>query len=480
MSKKPKVLLSLSRLLLPAVLSLALFLRLFRIHDLLGFWYDQGRDALVIWDFIHKGKLFLIGPMMADTGIFRGPWYYWLITPFYWLSNGDPLWVSVFLILTTVVAIFVIYRLGGLKPAFIAAISMYIVGASRWLADPTPTLLVSALLVWAAFNFLKKKVWALPLIGFLIGLALNFSAAAEVFYIPAVLLIVYLKRKDLPSFKILLLSVSLFLLTFLPQVIFEIRHPGVQTGAFYQFVFKDNSFTFSFWEILKERLPFYYNLFASKFWPNGGFIFAPFFVVFVFSLVANWKKFWKDDKFKILFILSLVPIIGTLFFTGSKGNIYEYYFTGYYLIWILLFSKVVTNKVIFAVFVLVSIFMNYLSFKSEYLKSSGGANVIAFSNQKKAIDWIYKDSNGKDFNVDVYVPPVIPYAYNYLFQWLGTARYNRLPVENNISLLYTLAEADPDHPDRINAWTERQKGIGKIEKSATFGGITVERRTILK
>ena len=49
------------KLLLGILLFAALIVRLYRLDELLGFWYDQGRDALVIWDFIHKGKLFLVG-----------------------------------------------------------------------------------------------------------------------------------------------------------------------------------------------------------------------------------------------------------------------------------------------------------------------------------------------------------------------------------------------------------------------------------
>ncbi len=30
--------------------------------------------------------------------------------------------------------------------------------------------------------------------------------------------------------------------------------------------------------------------------------------------------------------------------------------------------------------------------------------------QLSVLDWIYQDAEGRAFNVDVYVPPVIPYA----------------------------------------------------------------------
>jgi len=42
--------------------------------------------------------------------------------------------------------------------------------------------------------------------------------------------------------------------------------------------------------------------------------------------------------------------------------------------------------------------------------------------------------------------------------------------------LYTLYEIDPPHPERLDAWLARQDGIGKVEETVKFGGITVERR----
>lgn len=472
---------------LPAILLLAAFLRLYRLNELLGFWYDQGRDALVIWDFIHKGKFFLIGPTTGIEGVFRGPWYYWLITPFYWLGKGNPLWPSVFLILTSVFAIFVLYKVGkdlggekaGLLSAFIASVSVYIIGVSRWLSNPTPMLLIGISLIWVVFKFLEKKVWALPLIGFLTGMALQFGSATEYFYIPALLIILVWKRKLLPNFKIIFLSIVLFGISFIPQILFELRHPGVLTGPVISFLLHGKSSDLSFIKLISSHLQFFYNLIALKFWENANLIFAPFFVIILGFVVAKWKKFKKDDKFIIVSIFGITPFLGMLFFRGNSGNIYDYYFTGYYLVLILLFSLVLIKisetrlgKYAFAAFLVFFIYQNAITYFKAYSISLTDHNLIAFKNQLSAVDWIYKDAGSKSFNVDVYVPPVIPYAYQYLLEW----RPDPYLVNNQVSLLYTLHEVDSDHPDRIDAWMARQELIGKIEETAIFGGITVERR----
>lgn len=475
-----------------SVLLLSLIVRIYRLPELLGFWYDQGRDALVIWDFIHKGKMFLIGPMMGFTGMFRGPWYYYLLTPFYFLGGGDPLVPTYFLVLTSVIAGFVLYKLGvelgGKKTGILALVfssfSVYIIGASRWLSNPTPMLLLSVLLIWTVFKMLEKKWWSFPLSAFLIGMGLNFGAATEVFYLPAVILVVLLTYKKLPKVNLFLVSAIALLFTFLPQIFFELRHRGVLSGALRDFVVEEKSFSLNIFEIAKTRLIFDYNLIASKFWVDGSWLFLPFFLVLGIFLIVNFRNYWHDSKFKVLFLFFLAPFIGTLFFVSNLGGIYEYYFTGYYMIIILffayLFAKISDKKwgkLFVGLFLTVFLFQNIDTYRKTYFVSLNHPQLIAYENQLMAMDWIFADSANQKFNVDVYVPPVIPYAYDYLFGWQEYKRKDfRIDREKQINLLYTLYEVDPPHPERLDAWQKRQDGIGKIVKEIRFGGIVVQRR----
>src|SRR4030043_814216 len=108
-AKFPLNLLTLNLLIL--IIAGALFVRVYRINDLLGFYYDQGRDALVIWRLWHEGKFFLIGPITGLAGIFLGPFYYYLLAPLYLIGGGNPVYPAVFLAFLSTLAIFVIYLL---------------------------------------------------------------------------------------------------------------------------------------------------------------------------------------------------------------------------------------------------------------------------------------------------------------------------------------------------------------------------------
>lgn len=495
MLKRIKKLITPSIVFITLILLAAFFVRVYRIDQLLGFYYDQGRDASVIWDFIYNHKFFLIGPTTGIAGIFRGPWYYWLITPFYWLGHGNPVFPSVFLSFTVVLSLILLYKIGiragGKASGFLAIIiggfSYDIVMASRWLSNPTPMFLISMVFLYSLFMILDGKKWAWIVTGFSAGLAMQFGSATEVFYFPALLIFVLWQRKNLPNWKIVMLSLVALAITVVPQVLFDFKHDHILSKNIYNFIFTKGSFKASFWQIVQIRLPFYYNIFASKLFSDNHLLAKVFLSISGLLLVFQGKTLFKNRNFVIIFIFFVSPLVGMLFFQGNEGNVYDYYFTGYYLIFILLFSivygstwKHLWGKILIITFLLLFAKENIYKVNGYITSGVDGPSAIALGNQKLAIDWIYKNANGKDFNVDEYVPPVIPYAYNYLFTWLGTTKYHKLPNENQVPLLYTLYEIDPPHPERLEAWLKRQKGIGKVETTSVFGGITVERRIRIK
>jgi 4-amino-4-deoxy-L-arabinose transferase-like glycosyltransferase len=473
---------------LPAILLIALFFRLYRINDLLGFWYDQGRDALVIWDLIHNHKFFLIGPTTGLAGVFRGPWYYYLIAPFYWLGKGSPVIPAVFLALTTVLAIYITFRIAqkffGNLTAYlfliISSFSFVIVNSSRWLSNPTPMFLISSLFLLGLMKVTEKKNWGWYLVALMAGMAMQFGSAAEVFYVPAVIIFVLLNKKLIPNLKTVILSIVIFIIPFLPQLFFDIRHGLIITHAIISnFSGSGGEEILPWGKFFTERLSLYYNIIASKLFFGTPVLVAPFLLIGIYGLIRSWRKSIKNIGLKVILVLVITPFVGLLFFRGNSGNVYDYYFTGYYFPIIILFSFLLTTvaprilrNILIGVFVILFLWAN-ISLAVGFLSSRmGNPPIIYLGDQLAATEWIYKDAGSSQFNIDVYVPPVIPYAYQYLFKW----KTNPNLVDNQVKLLYTLEEADADHPERISAWMSRQERLGKIEESATFGLITVQRR----
>lgn len=481
-------------LLLLIILGFGLFLRVYNLNNILGFYYDQGRDALSIWNLWHLGHIPFIGPTTGIAGIFRGPFYYYLIAPFYLIGNGNPTYPSVFLSVTTVIASGFMYYLGfkvqdritGLIAAILSSFSLNIILASRWLSNPTPMLLLSMLFVWMLILILEGKRWMwVPSIFIATVSLFHFGSAGELFYfVPLFVIFIWqLRLKQLPGKKIILWSTVLVLLTLLPLIAFDIKNHGLIVGNIKKFLFTEGSFKLPAWWIIGDKFDFYYDVFTNKLF-NARYHFERFLLGGVLLIFFyNLHRLIKKDGVKVLVLLLSSVILGLIFFQGNFGNIYDYYLTGYYLPFLLLFAialgsiwKSSLGKIFVIYFIYIFLSNNAHVLQFKLMDKGDGPNSISFWAQKEAIDWIYKDAKEKDFNVDVYVPPVIPYAYDYLFKWLGTTKYGREPDTKNIQLLYLLYEHDPDHQERLDAWMARQKGIAKSQEIKKFGAITVERR----
>jgi 4-amino-4-deoxy-L-arabinose transferase-like glycosyltransferase len=486
---------------LTLVLLGAAFVRLYRLGSLLNFYYDQGRDALVIWRLWHEGKLFLIGPITGLKGIFLGPFYYYLIAPFYLVGHGNPLYPALFLSLLSIAAVFIVYVLSkemhsravGLIAATISAFSFDIFRASRWLANPTPILLSSVLFLYSLWKILtggSQKWWVFAAL--LVGLSLQFEAASAVFYI-LIFIIFWLwlrNRKKglpvkLPDLKTYFYSFAAFFVTVIPQIIFNFRHENLLIKNFYDFFFQEKAFRVSINDVFMERSHYFWNVFSTKLFPgNPNYAVLFIFLSMVFLLVGRKKL--KKGLLKLFLIFLGVPIVGYYLFQGNYGNIYDYYLTGYYLPFIILFSiglsEVASRKMGFVLIIL--FFVAFLSTNirliGNYLIYGPGENVITLEDELKAVNWVFDDTEGRGkFNIDVYVPPVIPYAYDYLFLWQGSERCGRDLcgiVEESEKKLYVLYEKDLEHPNRLENWLGKYEGNTMTEKQVSYGNIIVQRR----
>jgi 4-amino-4-deoxy-L-arabinose transferase-like glycosyltransferase len=523
----------------------SLFIRVYRVGELLQFYYDQGRDALVIWDLWHKGKPFLIGPITGLTGIFLGPFYYYLIAPFYLIGGGNPMYPAIFLSFLSVCALLVIYYLGwqmqsrvtGLIAATIGGFSYYMMIAGRWLSNPTPILFTSTLLLLCLWKIIigkdkrsVKNYW--PFVALILGFSMQFESASAIFYIPMVSVFAlwqivedkkanaknpnakWLTKKE---FSIYLFSILVFLFTLFPQIIFNYRHENLLFDNFSKLFFHDQGFKLSIGEVLPIRLAYFWSVFSSKI--NPTYIWAN----VLFTLIALGSLFFNRNQLKtqkviILFLIFLgIPMIGYILFQGNYGNMYDYYMTGYYMPMILLFSLglgllwnswlgKLTILFFFMTFFQVTIPLtkNYITAKVD------GPNDVRLLTERQGVNWIFYDGQSYckreqgppfakgfgvaqqidnndtscEYNVDVYVPPVIPHSYEYLFQWLGSIDCGPDmcgKVDNKqTEIIYLLYEEDPPHPERLQVWLDRYKYTTVVENHMRFGGVNVERRVRLQ
>src|SRR5688572_20795593 len=125
-------------ILLVLIILLAAFLRLYRIADYQTFLGDEGRDVLVAKSML-EGNLTLLGPRSSAGDFFMGPAYYYMITPWLWLFNYDPVGPAVMVALFGIATVWLIYYVGkqwfsekaGLMAAALYTVSPIVINYSH-------------------------------------------------------------------------------------------------------------------------------------------------------------------------------------------------------------------------------------------------------------------------------------------------------------------------------------------------------------
>ena len=87
-----------NHIILALLLTIFMFFRFYNIEQRIGFGWDQERDAWAASEIL-GGDIKLIGPrVLADTGFFLPPYFFYILTPFYLLGNGSPFSLVLFLV----------------------------------------------------------------------------------------------------------------------------------------------------------------------------------------------------------------------------------------------------------------------------------------------------------------------------------------------------------------------------------------------
>lgn len=472
----------------------ASMLRVWRIDQLLGFYFDQGRDALAV-DSILNGKLTLIGPTTGIEGIFLGPFYYYFLAVGYFLGQGSPVIASYWQTFFIVLGLFVTFLIGrtyfsprvGLITLFLMTFSFSQIKLDRWLSNPTPAVAFAPFTALFLMLSFKNANIFLPLAAISLGILLQLEASSSFFIVLLTILFVVVYRKKFTLRPIIYASFAFFA-TLLPQIIFELKHNFLITKLLLGFVTgniqTENQSTFQMPSnaTFINRFELYSSTFMEKlklnFDPNFSFLFIFFLILSIFYVSKNWSR----PVIKISAFWFYGSLLFFLFYNGNYGSINSYYFLPVFPLFFLLVASGIDlifkyNLLKPLVVLILGLFLyDQLPMSLSYIRSGvDGATTIALGSQTDAVKYVLKDAEANAYNWDAYVPPVIPYTYTYLFKYYGD-KYNKIPSDRQVRSLYTIHEVDMSHPERESAWLKRQDGIGKMINTEKFGGVTVEKR----
>ena len=216
------------------IIILAGLLRFNNISYRAPFDWDQNRDYQEVAK-IASGKPTLIGPVArGEGGFFLGPLYYYLLTPSFVVSGGDPIALPVTSVLLDILAIGLILYLGkylgnarfGYLFALIYALSPSMVDTSlvSWNVALLPLWVIVMLLF-----LIKPKYKSIDLLlgGLLLGSSWHIHAAL----IPLAPILLLARARSISLFSLRALWLILgYAVMLSPLILFDIRHAGLQSN----------------------------------------------------------------------------------------------------------------------------------------------------------------------------------------------------------------------------------------------------------
>lgn len=481
--------------LLVLLCAVGFFLRSYATYRDLVFTYDQGRDAIMMQK-LASGSITFIGPVTGLDGVYLGPFWFYLIFPFYFLSGGDPVAAAIEMKLFSVGVIILLYLWGkkakmpymGLFAGALYAVSFSNIIFARWLSNPVPLPFFALLGFYTLWNAIEtKKSWLFALTGIIFGCCLQLEAANAIWFIPTTALIFFLEtitktwRKELRSILIrMTYLVAGFSLTILPQFLFELKNHFLITKNLIKAF--QTTHDVSVAQSIPTRFPLLVDLYGRGLFFSQSWFFIFIVIVFTTVLIVLRKEMWSSRAWRFSFLWFSVPFFFHLLYTGNHGNFWDYYVIAQHVSLELLIAMtlgiIIRNArwkelgylLIVCIFA-VSLYGN-LSKWTEIIKPYEAR--FSLQEQVDANTWMIAQANGQSYGAWVYTPSSQDDPYRYIFSWQGkkTGIYPGDHVEQQ-SLIFLVVEDDPVFWKREKDWINERMKFGTLLDRHRFGAITV-------
>lgn len=423
------------------------------------FGFDQARDAFAVREIL-SGDFKIVGPPTANQGFHHGVLYYYIFSPFYFTSGGDPALVSLFLRVLNATGIFLLFLIitpmfgtfVAILSAFLFAISYEQTQFSLFLNHPSLAV-ISVLIFYLGLSIwiFRKKNWGLLLALFGLGLAIQFEFV-EVQLIAVFALFLLIFKKYLPelNFKNVSLSLTALFLPVSSYIISEIKNNFSAVKQLPQLLSQNQN--------VVNTSPIFLTVISRYFHDNLArdsiiaIVLAAAFIVILIKLIAKGK--YKQQ----LVFLSLWFFGGLLvyFFTNNDAYFYNtgtsislLIFSG------LLLSQLFSKSRLFALLILALILTSnmYLIIRNNPLGPNQKINPqigLTIVDEQRIIDFIYQNAKGESFAVNALTMPYnVNTTWSYLFEWYGKSKYGYVPLWGG--------DAAEGFPGNIKVETARSK-----------------------
>lgn len=395
------------------IISLGLFLRLHNLSNSIGFAWDQERDAFTIKQIIVDKKLTLIGPRVVnDNGFMLGPYFFYLLLPFYLITKLNPyamiLFVATYNFVFLSSSFFILKKIFSQKIAYVFIFIWSIlplaisIDTISWNPLLVPFLFIFLFYLLNTLNFSKIKTWLI--LGFYLGFSFHIHVQLIILSFTAfVFLLIKFSKKDFLK-KIIFLFAG-FIFSFLPLLIFDLRHDFLNLNLFLNF-FENSTVAKNYLAFI----PVLTNYFSSIFLIKSQFLSILFWLLLSLILFFLSKKSHINKT--LFFTWLFFPII--FIFYGKRPS--EYYFNFCLPIIILVFSQLIAKlkinyKIIFLFFVTIYLSSIYFKIKDNNIGS------FSLTNKVNVVKHISKITSDKKFNLSYSVPAGQNNGFSYLLDF---------------------------------------------------------------
>lgn len=449
---------------------ICLSLRIWKISFLNYFTYDESVPAFVARRLILWHHIPLIGGA-TPLGFHLGPYFYWLLTVIIYIGNLNPIawgWAGALMSIPTVTIIFLAGKIFESKKVGITAAIFWtfsylanIYDRHFWALYWGPLLSLATVLLLYQIHKGKAKLVLLlsPILAF--GIHSDPSNLMLVF-LTVIVWIVY----KIPFKKTAAFATLIFFLSFLPIVVFDLRHnfantkpvrqflntrkvdqsPNIQTIVSNILIFPRAAsrliYTFGDNEVSKQY-SYCRNFIAEKYKviPAAFVIFSSLFLIIF--LATNIRK-KKEPGWQITSTLVLLYFIGIATYgTAFQADVFEHYLTGLFPLFLLIFAKYVSKLPKKAWLLLLVVFIVFNLNKLIHAQNNTG-----LSYKKEAIRFTMQEVGNEPFSLDS-VSTCWKYSgYRYLFAVFGREPQKSY-VDPNFSYLYGTTQIAETHPDTV-------------------------------
>lgn len=391
--------------LLLIIIIVALFLRGYMAVERFDFAHDADLYSWIVKDIVVDKNVRLIGQETSTPGIFIGPFFYYLLIPFYLLTTMDPIGVIFFSLLLSVLTLlsyfFIFNRLfnsqSGLIAVSLQAVLMSRINFDRWIV---PTVTTSLWEIWYFYSIVmvsRGDFSVLPLLGILCGLIwhINLSLAPLLILIP---IAIFLSKK-LPTPRSCLKMLIGMAVPLIPLILFEVRNNFSQSQALLgSFLINQGGGT-GWDKFLKVVGYVSHNISDLFLYPTRIDFLPEVWVPLLIILIGIYitKKGYAKKQELILILLWVITEI--IFFSISSKSVSGYYFSNVNTVMLALviiittvFYKAQKTKTFFIILIIL-----LASRSIFYIVTINPYNNAGYAERKEVARYITEDAKKRDF-----------------------------------------------------------------------------------